>query len=41
MRNLDMETELAGIYASQALVMRGVIVWIGMLAVMTLGGIFN
>lgn len=41
MRNLDMETELAGVYASQALVMRGVIVWIGMLAVMTLGGIFN
>jgi membrane protein required for beta-lactamase induction len=41
MRNLDMETELAGIYAAQALVMRGVIVWIGMLAMMTLGGIFN
>jgi len=41
MRNLDMETELAGIYAAQALVMRAVIVWIGILAVMTLGGIFN
>ena len=41
MRNLDMATELAGIYAAQALVMRGVIVWIAMLAVMTLGGIFN
>jgi membrane protein required for beta-lactamase induction len=41
MRNLDMETELTGIYAAQALVMRGVIVWIGMLAMMTLGGIFN
>jgi len=41
MRNLDMETELTGIYAAQGLVMRGVIVWIGMLAMMTLGGIFN
>ena len=41
MRNLDMETELTGIYAAQALVMRAVIVWIGMLAVMTLGGIFH
>ncbi len=41
MRNLDMATELAGIYAAQALVMRAVIVWIAMLAVMTLGGIFN
>jgi len=41
MRNLDMENELASIYAAQALVMRAVIVWIGMLAVMTLGGIFN
>lgn len=41
MRNLDMENELASIYAAQALVMRAVIVWIGILAVMTLGGIFN
>jgi membrane protein required for beta-lactamase induction len=41
MRNLDMETELASIYAAQALVMRAVIVWIGILSVMTLGGIFN
>lgn len=41
MRNLEPQTELAAIYASQALVMRAVIVWIGMLAVMTLGGIFN
>lgn len=41
MRNLDMHTELAAVYASQALVMRAVIVWIGMLAVMTLGGIFH
>ncbi|MCK4834007.1 MAG: regulatory signaling modulator protein AmpE [Gammaproteobacteria bacterium] len=41
MRNLEMKSELAGVYAAQALVMRSVIVWIGMLAVMTLGGIFN
>jgi len=41
MRNLDMQTELASIHAAQALVMRAVIVWIGILAVMTLGGIFN
>ena len=41
MQNLDMEDELAGIHASQALVMRAVIVWIGILAVLTLGGIFN
>ena len=41
MRNLELENEIAKIYAAQALVMRGIIVWIGMLAVMTLGGIFN
>jgi AmpE protein len=41
MRNLEMETEIASIYAAQALVMRSVVVWIGILAVMTLGGIFN
>lgn len=41
MHNLDMKNELAGIYAAQALVMRSVIVWVGILAVMTLGGIFN
>lgn len=41
MRNLEMETEIASIHAAQALVMRSVIVWIGILAVMTLGGIFN
>ena len=41
MHNLDRGNELASIYAAQALVMRAVIVWIGMLAVMTLGGIFN
>lgn len=39
--NLDMENELASIYAAQALVMRAVIAWIGILAIMTLGGIFN
>lgn len=41
MHNMDMENELAGIYAAQALVMRAVIAWIGILAIMTLGGIFN
>ena len=41
MHNLEAENELASIYAAQALVMRSVIVWIGILAVMTLGGIFN
>ena len=41
MFNLAMETELASIYAAQALVMRAVIAWVGILAVMTLGGIFN
>ena len=41
MRNLEMNTEIASIQAAQALVMRGIIVWIGILAVMTLGGIFN
>jgi membrane protein required for beta-lactamase induction len=41
MRNLEMVNEIAGIHAARALVMRGVIVWIGILAVMTLGGIFN
>ena len=41
MHNQTMEHELSSIYAAQALVMRAVIVWIGILAVMTLGGIFN
>ena len=41
MRNLEMGNETAGIHAAQALVMRGIIVWIGILAVLTLGGIFN
>lgn len=41
MHNLNMEDELAGIYAAQALVMRATIVWIGILALLTLGGIFN
>ncbi len=41
MHNTEMTNELAGVYAAQALVMRGVIVWIGILAVMTLGGILN
>lgn len=41
MRNMEMDNELATIYAAQALVLRAVIVWIGILAVMTLGGIFQ
>lgn len=41
MFNLEMENELASIYAAQALVIRAVIAWVGILAVMTLGGIFN
>lgn len=41
MQELDRENELASIYGAQALVMRAVIVWVGILAVMTLGGIFN
>ena len=41
MHNMDMEDELASIYAAQALVIRAVIAWIGILAIMTLGGIFN
>lgn len=41
MNYMDMETELAGIYTAQALVIRAVIAWIGILAIMTLGGIFN
>lgn len=41
MYNLDMENELTSIYAAQALVMRAVIVWVGILAILTLGGILN
>ena len=41
MHNMAMENELTGIYAAQALVIRAVIAWIGILAIMTLGGIFN
>ena len=40
-KNLDIDSEIATIYAVQALVMRAVIVWIAILAVMTLGGILN
>ena len=39
MQNLQAGNELASIYAAQALVMRSVIVWISILAVLTLGGI--
>lgn len=41
MRNLDVENEIVRIHTAQALVMRSIIVWIAILAVMTLGGIFN
>ena len=41
MQNQEAGNELACIYAAQALVMRAVIVWISILAVLTLGGIFN
>ncbi len=41
MQNMEAGNELASIYAAQALVIRAVIVWISILAVMTLGGIFN
>ncbi len=41
MQNQEEGNELDCIYAAQALVMRAVIVWISILAVMTLGGIFN
>jgi AmpE protein len=41
MQNMDMENELAGIYTAQALVIRAVIAWVGILAIMTLGGILN
>ena len=41
MHNLEMVTELATVHAAQALVMRAVIVWIGILAILTLGGIFT
>lgn len=41
MRNQELVNEIASIHAAHALVMRSVIVWIGILAVMTLGGLFN
>lgn len=41
MRNLEMDSETASIHAAQALVMRAVIVWIAILSVLTLGGIFT
>lgn len=41
MQNTKTGNELASIYSAQALVMRAVIVWISILALMTLGGIFH
>lgn len=40
MHNLDLKDELSSIHAAQALVMRAVIVWVGILSLLTLGGIF-
>jgi len=41
MKNLDIDSEISTVYAAQALVMRAVIVWIAILAVMTLGGVLT
>lgn len=41
LRNLEIKSETSSIDAAQALVMRSIIVWIGILAMMTLGGVFN
>ncbi len=41
MDNTEMEDEIASVHAAQDLVMRAVIVWVGILAVMTLGGVLN
>ena len=41
MHNTEIEDEIASVYAAQDLVMRAVIVWVGILAVMTLGGVLN
>lgn len=41
MQNLQTDSELASVYAARALVMRAIIVWISVLAIMTLAGLFN
>ncbi len=41
MHNTEMDDEIASVHAARNLVMRAVIAWIGILAVMTLGGAFN
>lgn len=41
MHKTEMNDEIASVHAAQALVTRAVIVWIGILAVMTLGGVLN
>ncbi len=41
MHNTEIEDEIASVHAAQDLVMRAVIVWVGILAVMTLGGVLN
>lgn len=38
MKDMEMKNEIASIHAAQALVMRSVMVWIAVLAVLTLGG---
>lgn len=38
MKNMEMKTEIASIHAAQALVLRAIMVWIAVLAILTLGG---
>ncbi|HHO59589.1 MAG TPA: regulatory signaling modulator protein AmpE [Thiotrichales bacterium] len=38
MKDMEMKSEIASIHAAQALVMRSVMVWIAVLAILTLGG---
>ena len=38
MKNMEMHDEIASIHAAQALVMRSIMVWIAVLAILTLGG---
>jgi len=38
MKNMEMQDEIAAIHAAQALVMRSVMVWVAILALLTLGG---
>lgn len=38
MKNMEMQDEIASIHAAQALVMRSIMVWVAILALLTLGG---